>query len=74
MHDLRPPRTSARQARRGQKHYTVLVAHISPEDRAAWSPQLNEEHSAWRWFSLAGGTTAEQQVVRWQRPSYGFWL
>lgn len=36
-----------------QKHYTVFVARVTPEDHAVWRPQLNEEHSAWRWFSLA---------------------
>lgn len=39
--------------RRQQKRYTVFVARVRPEDRAAWRPQLNEEHSAWRWFPLA---------------------
>jgi 8-oxo-dGTP pyrophosphatase MutT (NUDIX family) len=39
--------------RRGQKHYTVYVARISPQDRDAWAPSLNEEHSEWRWFRMA---------------------
>lgn len=31
----------------------MFVCRLTPEDRAAWRPQLNEEHSAWRWFPLA---------------------
>ncbi|KAL4458616.1 hypothetical protein ABPG75_013481 [Micractinium tetrahymenae] len=41
------------RGKRGQKHYTVFVARIGPEDRASWQPQLNEEHSDWRWFRVA---------------------
>lgn len=29
------------------------MAQLKPEDKAAWQPQLNEEHSAWRWFKLS---------------------
>ena len=38
---------------RQQKHYTVFVGCLTAEAKAAWRPQLNEEHSAWRWFPLA---------------------
>lgn len=31
----------------------MFVARLAPEARATWRPQLNEEHSAWRWFPLA---------------------
>jgi hypothetical protein len=31
----------------------VFVVGITPEQRAAWQPQLNEEHSAWRWFKVS---------------------
>ncbi|KAI3435953.1 hypothetical protein D9Q98_002011 [Chlorella vulgaris] len=41
-----------RRGKRGQKHYTVFVGRVRPEDRAAWVPQLNEEHSAWRWLNV----------------------
>ena len=37
---------------RQQKHYTIFVGRLTPEQRAAWRPVLNEEHSAWRWFKL----------------------
>lgn len=63
---------------RGQKHYVVFVARISPEVRASWQPHLNEEHSAWRWFPLAeltAGNTLLHPVVElalmhdpWRRP------
>ena len=44
----------------------MFVARVSPEDRAAWRPQLNEEHSAWRWFplrDLTAGNAALHPVV-----------
>ena len=42
-----------RRGKRRQKHYTVFVASIAPEARAAFKPQLNEEHVDWRWAPLA---------------------
>lgn len=44
-----PPAPRSR-GKRGQKHYTVFVAAITPEAQAAWEPQLNHEHSEWRWL------------------------
>lgn len=41
-----------RRGDRLQKHYTVFVAGVAPEARAAWQPRLNEEHSAWRWVPV----------------------
>ena len=41
------------RGKRGQKHYTVFVAAVPPAARAAFTPALNEEHSAWRWAPLA---------------------
>lgn len=62
-----PPFTVAasvltKRGKRGQKHYTVFVARLAPEDRASWRPQLNEEHSAWRWFPLAELLAANSAV------------
>lgn len=31
----------------------MFVAKLEPQAKAAWRPNLNEEHSAWRWFRLA---------------------
>ncbi|KAG2424215.1 hypothetical protein HXX76_014746 [Chlamydomonas incerta] len=45
-----------------QKRYTVFVAAIPGSSRAGYSPQLNDEHTDWRWTdlahaaALAGGT------------------
>jgi 8-oxo-dGTP pyrophosphatase MutT (NUDIX family) len=38
-----------RRGKRLQKHYTVFIAHVDPAVRQTWVPQLNEEHSDWRW-------------------------
>lgn len=43
---------SHRHICRKQKHFTVFVGRLTPEQKAAWRPALNEEHSAWRWFKL----------------------
>ncbi len=29
------------------------MAQLTPQDKARWQPQLNEEHSGWRWFKLS---------------------
>lgn len=42
-----------RRGKQNQKHYTVYLAAVSPEAREKFTPQLNEEHSAYKWFSLA---------------------
>lgn len=41
-----------RRGKQGQKHYTVFLATLTPEAKAAYQPTLNEEHSAWQWFPL----------------------
>ncbi len=41
-----------RRGKRLQKHFTVFVAEVSPETKAAWKPTLNEEHTAWEWSPL----------------------
>ena len=43
---------------RDEKHYTVFLARLTPKAKAAWRPQLNEEHSAWRWMPLAAADAA----------------
>lgn len=40
----------------------MFVCRLKPEDRAAWRPELNEEHSAWRWFPLAQLQAANVQL------------
>jgi 8-oxo-dGTP pyrophosphatase MutT (NUDIX family) len=41
-----------RRGKRQQKHYTVYLAELSPETKAAWKPELNEEHTAFYWVPL----------------------
>jgi hypothetical protein len=41
-----------RRGKQDQKHYTVFLAAMTPEAKAAYKPKLNEEHSAWQWFPL----------------------
>lgn len=51
------------RGKRGQKHYTVFVAEVSPAVRAAWSPALNREHSSFRWWPLGGARNAALHPV-----------
>ena len=41
-----------RRGKQDRKHYTVYLAAVTPEAKAAYKPKLNEEHSAWQWFPL----------------------
>lgn len=41
-----------RRRGKGTKVYTVFIAQLMPEQRAAYTPVLNHEHSEWRWFPL----------------------
>jgi hypothetical protein len=41
-----------RRGKHDQKHYTVYLAAVTPEAKAAYKPKLNEEHSAWQWIPL----------------------
>jgi 8-oxo-dGTP pyrophosphatase MutT (NUDIX family) len=41
------------RGKRMQKHYTVFVKHISAEAKAAFVPQLNEEHREWKWIAAS---------------------
>ena len=43
--------TACRRGKDNQKHYTVFIASLSSEHKAAFQPQLNDEHSEARWFS-----------------------
>ncbi|KAK9811905.1 hypothetical protein WJX72_012201 [[Myrmecia] bisecta] len=36
----------------GKKHYTVFIVEVTPEDKAAYVPHLNEEHSAYQWMEV----------------------
>lgn len=51
-HCIVTPACPRRRGKRNQKHYTVFVAAMTPEAKAAFVPRLNKEHSAWRWFPL----------------------
>jgi len=48
-----------RRGKRQQKHFTVFLARLTPEERASYAPTLNEEHSQWRWFALADAKTRD---------------
>jgi 8-oxo-dGTP pyrophosphatase MutT (NUDIX family) len=54
------------RGKRGQKHFTVFAATVAPEARAAWTPTLNEEHTAWEWLPLEAAAAREDlhPVVR----------
>ena len=43
---------ACRRGKNDQKHYTVFICSLAPKDKAAFEPQLNHEHSKWRWFPL----------------------
>lgn len=36
----------------GKKHYTVFIGTMTADARQQYKPQLNHEHSQWRWFEL----------------------
>ena len=42
-----------RRGKRLQKHYTVFVCKLDPAEKDAYQPQLNEEHSQWKWITAA---------------------
>lgn len=69
------PPLLTRRGKRGQKHYTVLVASITPEVKASWAPRLNYEHTAWEWVPLGtlGARPDLHPVVRLllQEPQRG---
>ena len=44
------PHRARRRGKKGQKHFTVFVARVPPSVRSSFQPELNEEHTAWRWF------------------------
>ena len=50
--NVAPPATFARRGKRNQKHYTVFYADVPPDTRSSYTPRLNREHSAWRWFDV----------------------
>jgi hypothetical protein len=58
LRSAKPPRAAAqcgphrarRRGKKGQKHFTVFVARVPPSVRSSFQPELNEEHTAWRWF------------------------
>ncbi|KAL6768337.1 hypothetical protein F751_6547 [Auxenochlorella protothecoides] len=54
------------RGKRGQKHFTVFIATLLPEDRQAWTPVLNHEHSEFQWYPVPGlcaGTLPLHPVV-----------
>ena len=40
-----------KRGKRLQKHYTVFLCALQGS-KEAYVPQLNEEHSEWRWFPI----------------------
>lgn len=44
--------TWRRRGKHGKKHYTVFIGRMTPETKQSFAPQLNHEHSQWRWFEL----------------------
>ena len=40
-----------KRGKRLQKHYTVFLCALQGS-KEAFVPQLNEEHSEWRWFQI----------------------
>ncbi|KAL3161952.1 hypothetical protein ABBQ38_009034 [Trebouxia sp. C0009 RCD-2024] len=41
-----------KRGKHGKKHYTVFVGTMTAAARQQYKPQLNHEHSQWRWFQL----------------------
>jgi hypothetical protein len=41
-----------RRGKSDQKHYTVFICTLTAQDKAAFKPQLNHEHSKWIWWPL----------------------
>lgn len=41
-----------RRGKHGNKHYTVFIGTMTGAARQQYKPQLNHEHSQWRWFQL----------------------
>lgn len=35
-----------------QKHFTVFIAALRPGEREMYKPNLNHEHSEWRWHNI----------------------
>ena len=42
-----------RRGKSDQKHYTVFICTLTAQDKAAFKPQLNHEHSKSRWVPIA---------------------
>lgn len=44
-----------KRGKNDQKHYTVFLCSITPEEKAVWEPTIamNEEHTAYKWVSTA---------------------
>lgn len=41
-----------KRGKNGKKHYTVFIGRLTTGARRSFQPQLNEEHSQWKWFKL----------------------
>ena len=41
-----------RRGKHGKKHYTVFIGRMTSTARQQFQPQLNHEHSQWKWFQL----------------------
>lgn len=40
---------SCRRGKHDQKHFTIFVSDVHPSVQLQFTPQLNVEHSEWRW-------------------------
>jgi len=43
---------TCRRGKNGKKHYTVFIGRMTAAAKAGFQPQLNKEHSSWKWFQL----------------------
>lgn len=41
-----------KRGKNGKKHYTVFIGRMTAAAKAGFQPQLNKEHSRWKWFQL----------------------
>ena len=41
-----------KRGKRLQKHYTVFICKLDPAEKESYQPQLNEEHSQWKWIHV----------------------
>lgn len=50
-----------RRGKHNQKQYTVYIASVTAEEQAAFTPQLNHEHSEYKWWDVAALVNSDTQ-------------